>query len=376
MVKFPFLKKEKTSLLLDIGTTFVKALIFKKSEGKTVVLQKSFQELEKGEIFQNWDFNQEVAEKMVGGAMKNLRKERNLSEMFFNLPAHILKERIADQNFLRKNSEKNIDEKEEKEIIEKIKLSIRQQIAEETGLLAKDVYCANWKILEKKINGYEVDDFRGRRGNCLEFKILFVFLPRKYFAFLEKTGKSFGFSKINLVFKGLKFLHFFPAEQEGVFLDIGGEVTQIFLKKSGKLEKIDELEMGGENFSQALAYNLGITLPESRTLKDGYCRKKVGEGVRQRIAKIFAPIADDWFQNLKWKLKNYKILLPAKFFLFGGAGAVPELGDIIERGNWNGVPFISSPEAEILYPRSLSGWKDQTHKINSPQDTATLICIL
>ncbi|XOB41613.1 MAG: cell division FtsA domain-containing protein [Candidatus Nealsonbacteria bacterium] len=432
-MKISFLKPKKKGeyfLVLDIGTEAVKAIIFslsEKKDKKITILGNSLSYFDSYGLFDSQDFEADVVKKTISKTIKEAQEKVNQKPSeaepseagdetksqrppnltLLELPANILKGRIAFQSFKRKNSQSIIDKKEKEVIYQKIlskaQNEISQIFATESGILPKDVHFINLKILEIKIDGYVVPVLQGYDGKNLDFRILAIFLPKYYLENIKKIIQALiptdfyrdkyiqeDFTKNE---EGLEILHlaealpyFFTRRVvDGIFLDVGGNLTQIFLVNNGKLNNVDEFEIGGKTFSQALSQSLGIEISEARVLKENYSKGELSEEVRKRVREIFSQSLGDWFKNLKLKLKTQSIfgrgrksggvLLPSTFFLFGGGSQLPEIQEILEEGNWEDFSFFTPPKVKFIYPNDLRNIEDITKKLNSPQDIpALLLC--
>lgn len=374
MMKIGFLKGEKLFLALDIGTECIKALVFKKRKEKYIILKNALHYLDKFGTFDSFDFEPDILKKTILQVIKEL-KTKEVNSILVGLPPNILKGEIVFQEFSRKNPKSIITKKEEAEILNTIlyesRKKISQQLSKKIGLLPQDLQFLDSKILEIKIDGYSVPKLEGYRGKSLNFRIVFTFLPKYYFENFKKNLsflQFYGKIKITSIVRGLILA--FQIE-DALFLDIGGEITQIFLIKGGKLERISGFEIGGKNFSQILTESLGLPLFRARILKERYASGFLSEGVRKRIREKFLPLAKDWFSNLKLKL-NHQKFLPPKIFLFGGGSSLPEIQEILGKGDWEEFAVGKKPKVKLLYPKDLKNIEDKTKKLISPQIIPTL----
>ena len=427
MINSLLFKKEKAEIFLglDIGTEAVKAIIFSfsgKKDKKITILGNSFSYFDSYGIFNSKDFEADVIKKTISktieeakskvnqkpseakpsesedegkperGKLHRLPSEAKTSEAadetksqrppnltLLGLPANILKGRIVFQSFKRENSQSMIIDKKEKEVIyqkilSKTQNEISQIFAGESGILPKDIHFINLKILEIKIDGYVVPAIQGYDGKNLDFRILAIFLPKYYLENIKKIIQTFAPGGLEILNLAEVLPYFFRNRvADGIFLDVGGNLTQIFLVNNGKLNKVDEFQIGGETFSQTLSQSLGLEISEARALKENYSKGELSEeGVRKRVREIFSQSLEEWFKNLKLKLKTHS-LLPSTFFLFGGGSQLPEIQEILEEGDWEGFSFFTPPKVKFIYPKDFRNIEDITKKLNSPQDVPLLL---
>ena len=386
MVKIPFfhIKREEKFLILDIGTEALKVIIFtlKKGEGenKIELLGKSIYYFEDYAVFDSSNFKIDSIGNTILNAVKEAEKRAGLkvNSALVSLPASILKAKVGIGVFSRKNPKKIIVKREKEQIIAQVtrefKKEISQKISEESGILPEDINFPEVNILEIKIDGYSVPAIEGCTGKKLEFRILTTFLPKYYLENISKIINSFNI-------RVLKFAHLskslFPLYEqninEGTFLDIGGEVTQLFLVIDGKLKEVEEFELGGKIFSKTLSDILGLRIDEARFLKEKYSRGKLSEEAREKIKEIFSQPLITWFKELKMKLKVQRRLVPSNFFIFGGGSCLPEIKKILEEGDWNNIPIIPPTKVKFISPKELKGIQDVAGILSTEQDISSVL---
>ncbi len=406
-------QKDKFFLVLDIGTEAIKALIFKreqlakKDNKKIIVLGASQQYFEKSGVFDSRDFEEEVLKKTISKAIKETQEQAGIRTTLtlLSLPATILKGRIVFQFFERKKAKEEISEVEEKiiydQVLRNVQKEISQKFAEEFGILPQDIQGISLKFLGRKIDGYAVSTFQGYKGKILEFKILSAFLAKNYLENIKKIIEDLGLGILNPVRDSgnkakdqkedisnrVKIIYppenlpftFFPEKVKGlpviqgikkdvIFLDVGGEVTQIFLVKDGNLERINEFGMGGKIFSQSLSNTLGINEERARDLKERYSNKLLSPEIRERIKEILAGEQRDWYEGLKSGIKEMKIegLFPSTVFFFGGGSQLPEIQDSLRK---------MGSKIKFIFPKDFKNIEDRTESLKTPQYTPTLLTI-
>lgn len=381
-MKFPFpsFKKSKPEyfLALDIGTETVKALIFEKAGEKIIILGSSIEYFEKFGIFDSLAFEKDIFKKTISKTIERTRGEAKIKPNFnlICLPANFSKGKVSFHSFARENPKRIIDKKEEINIYQTVLKEARKRIsqiyAQERGILPEDIQFVNLKILERKIDGYEVPCLSGFQGEKLDFRILANFLPKDYFKNIQEIIQELHLKTFGIINLAENLSNFFEDKKlNAIFLDIGGEISQIFLVREGKLESIEELEMGGKNFLENLSQNFGMTLERTRNLAQDYSKRVLSEGVRKKIKEIFNLDSQRWFNGLKSKLKGERYL-PSDIFLFGGGSQIPEIEEILEEGNWEGLLF-TSPDVKIIYPKDFQNMEDKTKSLNNPQSTPSLL---
>jgi len=401
MIHSPFglkRKKAETTLLIEVGTETVKALLFEEKGQKIEILGSSLEYFDRYGIFDSRDFETDVLKKAISRAIqKPLAAAKGEEEMnksvILGLPAHILKARVIRQSLKREEPKKIIiDEKEEKEIfqkvLEKAKRNICQIYSEQSGILPEDIQFINLKILEMKIDGYLVPAIQKYEGKTLDFIILATFLPNYYLKKIKNIIESLGLT-IKAVIQNAQGLNSYINENtDKIFLDIGGTITQIFLVKGGVLEKIDEFPIGGQIFSKAISEKLGLRETEARILKERYSKRELSKESSERIKEIIWFPCQIWFRNLKLKLKEMTARhpLPLNIILFGGGSQLPDVQDILKNGDWESVSSGGKFEVQIFCPeekipegiktlntRAKRRVEKNECSLNSPQEISLLL---
>jgi cell division ATPase FtsA len=149
-----------------------------------------------------------------------------------------------------------------------------------------------------------------------------------------------------------------------------GDTIQLFLTKNGFLEKINELKLGGRIFTKKLSDVLGIGEESARILKEKYSNNALNGRTMERVKDIFSIDKAYWKRDLESGLKKIgcKSHFSDDIFIFGGAGAMPEIREVFS--GMVGEPFC---EAKIIYPNSIGGFNDFTKILSSSQYSPCLM---
>jgi cell division ATPase FtsA len=200
-------------------------------------------------------------------------------------------------------------------------------------------------------------------------------LARKYLEEIGNIFQTLGFEEKKVFHEVEGLIPYFEENPDGIFLDVGGEISQIFLVRDGRLENIDEFEIGGKFFSQILSEKLGLREQEARILKERYSKKELSKESSERIKEIFWPPTQDWFKNLKSKLKEIKSssLVWQNIILFGGGSQLADIKEILKEGNWEDFSIERKPNVKSLLPFDFKIIADKTKNLNNPQYTPSLL---
>jgi len=401
----PSIKERKSEyfLGLDIGSEAVKSIIFQRAVSekdnlkKIIIWGKGLEYFNKSDVFNTQDFEKNTIKNTISesikGAYQNFlqnvgRKtgiQKNNLPTLVSLPPNIIKEKVLIQSLTRENRDRIISKKEEADIyqlvLKEIKNEIEKDFSQKFGIFPEDIKFISFTISEIKIDGYNVSNFEGFKGGKLEFKIVVVFSLKEYLKNIEIILKELKINFRKFLNKEQNLPYLFEYEvNDAIFLDVGGEVSQIFLLKKGKTEAILEFENGGLDFTNKLSKVLGLNLEDARNLKHNYSNLILSEDVRKKVREILTDEVRNWFLNFKKALEiileKKKILFPSRMFIFGGGSSLPEIQEVVEEGNWEGLTFISKPEVKIINPKDLKNVDDRTKGLISNQDVGLILACL
>lgn len=354
-------KKEKLFLVLDIGTEAVKALVYRKDNSEIAILGAATQYFERYGLFNGKIFEVNVIKKSVLKAIEQVQSQgQNLKKLpvLLTLGPDILKARVSLQSFEQdKRLKSKISKTQEKaifqQVLKKAQEEIYQRFSKESGILSKDIEMISLRILEMKINGYSVSKLQGYIGKDLEIRVLATFLLKHYLESIKRIFADLELKIFKIVHSAESLSFTFSGEEvkDGVFFDIGGDISQFFLVKRGSLEQINELRVGGKAFSQKISDALGIDEESARILKERYANKLLSREVGQRIRKILLLEKRAWQQDLELKIGRIN---SSNIQLFGGASLLPEIQELLSG-------------AKIIYPKDFKNIKDKTKSLKNPQ---------
>ena len=179
---------------------------------------------------------------------------------------------------------------------------------------------------------------KGRFGEKLELKILFVTIPENHYeAYMEV------FQKAGIPIAGITVAPLADAEaalsykdktQGSLIINIGAETTSLSTFENNSLTSLKVLPIGSEDINNDIALGLQVSLEDAENIKCGkkhdLSQKKVDEVINARITDILE-LAERHLISIK---KNR--LFPAGVVLTGGGSALPDLAT--QTGNYLKLP--------------------------------------
>ncbi len=283
----------------------------------------------------------------------------------FTFSPSILRTRVILYSLQRPNPRAPIQEKEQQELEKKITREIEKKgkdsIASQSGILGDEFVCVRSSLLAMRIDGYEVPHLKGFSGETVAFSMVLTFLLEAVRSSLAKSLLS-STMKLQGIEGGVYCLEKFCGERSlasSLFVDVGDMGTRFFLFSGGDIVFSGEFKKGGDRYTHVIEQSLGMSRQSALELKHRYALRSgegVSEGVRGKLAELFAPEFTLWKQELSKALAAEGKTIPGRVFLFGGGSMLPEMTDLFEEGS-------------LLPPRDII-----PHSSFSPQYTSLALC--
>lgn len=362
MFQLPFSRQEpQKSLGVDVGSTAVKILEPEESSYSSAYLDKY-------STFDTASYTQDLIMKSLDKAWDRLDLKKEFGHILLSLPPQFFKSRTKSFGIEREQEDK-ISQKEKKNLIQKAKKKIKREISAELGFLEKDLYFKSWDLIGTKINGYSVSEPKGYNGREVEMRFLVTFLLNDFLKLRDVIGDYFQ-SEVELVHPAQGIIKNKERLSDGVYLDVGGETTQLFLVKNHGLRFTGEVKVGGRSFSRILEEELGLSELRSKVLKERYSREELSEGTTQTLREIMRKGRGLWAREVKKLLQEQPLQsLPPLFCLFGGGSKLSDVQLALKQERrWarsdspsfarratigENSAFLDSPQIKFLTPQNL-----------------------
>ncbi|MBL7156127.1 MAG: hypothetical protein ISS87_00800 [Candidatus Pacebacteria bacterium] len=327
-------KKRNNIGILDIRSESVKFLIIKKIQDQYNVLGAGTSRYKRFGVFDTREFEVDVIKSSIKNAVDQAEKQADIKvkKIILGLSSHIFKAKISRQIFNRKDLQVEINKYEKSEILKTVFSNAQKNILNDfnikSGITPDQIVFLSENTLNTKIKGYKTSEILKIKAKEIEFDILMCFLPKNYFENIKKIVKNFNFEILKTIHKSQGFIKWLKKYQNGLFLDIGEDFTQIFLVKNGILKKISEFKYGAGNFSEELCNNFGILYNEAIELKAKYEKLALTEQLRKRIKSIFKQEAQNWLFLLEKELNSQSYF--ENIFCFGKGYNIFEIKEALE----------------------------------------------
>jgi len=402
-------KSKKDYLLtLDIGTEFVKALIFKVDTS----LFKD-EEANKGLVV-GFGRQRQLPNQMQVGAVADIdgvaltcqRAIEQASQMARQKPTRavlgvageFIKGLTTNFVYQRSKPEEEIDLAELKNIIQKIQWKsfdrLRSQLAWETGQPEIEIRLVNALVNELRIDGYQVTNPLGFQGREIFLSIFNVYAPLVQLRALESIAAKLNLELLSIAAEpyALTKSSSFEPKVGGIFIDVGGGTTDMALVRQGRVEGIKSLALAGQAFTKRLSKTFGLGLAEAEAIKIRHTQQQLSQNVQRKIREILERDIRIWSKGIELILEEfsqtspnppeteragYPEFFPPLILLCGGGSLLPGIKNILSRESiqdeWlNKFPFSQKPKIRFIHSGQINDMVDQTGLLEGPESITPL----
>jgi len=367
---------------LDIGTEFVKALVFKVGEGgKAHVVGWGRQRQRLGDM-------QGGTVTDIGGVVENCAKALDAAEemagaiaesCIIGIAGELVKGTTTTVHYERLNPKIKIDYNELKNIVNKIQLRVfeeaRKQLAWETGHEELDVKLVNASVVDVKIDGYRVTNPIGFQGKEVTVGVFNAFAPMVQLGALQSVAADLDLDLITIAAEPYAVARSMGVQEAGefnaIFIDIGGGTTDIAVVTNGGVEGTRMFAIGGRSFTKRLANTLNVPFGRAEEIKLAYAEDILKEKSKKIVRDALYADANVWRSGVELSLSEFSDLdlLPPRILLCGGGSALPEIKEVLSEAGWyKDLPFSKKPTVHFINPKDVVNIVDETGKIKDQQD--------
>ena len=384
--------KPPVALSLDIGTEFVKALVFEAMEEHGIVIghgreRQRLSDIHGGAVMDIAGVISTAAKAIERAAEEAGRKD--IEQAVVGIAGELVKGNTTTTTLTRKVAQKQITHQELKELIAEAQRQTltksRKDLAFETGYAEMDVQLVNSAVVHVKIDGYPVTNPVGFQGKQVEINIYTSYAPSVHVGALQSIVDGLGLDLLSIATEPYAVSRCFGAEEaadiSSIFVDVGGGTTDIAVVRSGGLEGTKMLALGGRVFTKRIANEMKLPFREAEQIKLGYSNGTLEPKAQADIARYLSGDTEVWLSGVELALEEFvgserfldNPLLPSRFLLCGGGSLLPELKLALEKRDWtNGLPFSKQPDVQFIKPEQVSRIIDKTNSLHGAQDVTPM----
>jgi cell division protein FtsA len=255
------------------------------------------------------------------------------------------------------------------------------RIAWESGVERLDVRLVHAAIVEMKIDGYPVSNPIGFTGSQVELAVFNAFAPMVHLGALQAVAHRLGLELLGVIAEPYAVATCLDRGELGdagaVFVDVGGGTTDVALVRGGGIAGTQMMALGGRAFTRGLAERFGLSFARAEALKLAAGQDDLPEAVDR--AALDAALAEDaaiWRRGVELMIGDLAggELLPARVYLCGGGAELPQAAAALADDDawWRRLPFARRPRVQALHPRDVTGLRDATGSLGTPQDVTPM----
>ncbi len=372
------------ALAIDIGTEYLKAVLFSNTEQQVTVenisrIQQQQKAMNKGMII-NLTTVMENCSLAIKELVDGLPESDIPKDIVMGMAGEYIQGISITVNYDReKEGNEPITEKEQERIVTQIREQIidtgKEDLAKRLGVDENDIEVLHVTITGVEVGGLQVDSLIGFTGHTVRLFFYASFAPKTFVDSLKSLCSSL---KLNL--KAIVAQPFAVAQSyagaknknfSGIFIDIGGGTTDIAIVINGNVIDTQMFAFGGRVWTKeiALAMNLDYRYAENRKIK--YSDKLLDKSLAQQVKKITWGVSQLWMESLAsaLELSDDIELFPSQIYLCGGGALLPDIKNIMLEYPWTKLlKFNSVPQINLFLPNRLEGIVDSTGEATNSFD--------
>lgn len=389
-------------LSLDIGTEYIKAIIFTAKNGRIKVIGygRAKQQIDamKGALITNLQLVMENCDLAVGEAVKELTPEQFPTKVMLGIAGELVKGEVIIANYTRKNPELKITEQEIIDVVSEVKQktfnSSLEDIAEKVSLDPDDISEIDSVINNTYIGDYRVANPIGFSGEHISFRIFSSFAPKIHVDSLKAIAEYMGLELHKIVVVPYAIAKGYSKgmsdDFSAIFIDIGGGTTDIALIDSGSIIGTQMFAMGGRIFTKRAENVLGVPYQIAEAKKILYSKIRnpkvdllrytdIDQNVQltktdqYKLQKAFEKDAKVWVSGVEMALSEFEEAesYPSRILLSGGGARLFDLTEALRNYPWLDVlPFDRFPMPEMVSPKDISNVDDIFDSLQEIDDVA------
>ncbi len=404
-MNLPFLRKktkkeDEVLLALDVGTEFVKAVLFTVEEGATFIkvlgLGRSRQNSSamKGAMVINIEQVVNACDRAIGEALSQADETMSKlldteyvtpapEKVLLGIAGELVKGVTIMADYTREEADAKIEQREIDEVLTSVKehsfAQALQDISEEIGIEAKRLQEINTKINATYIDGVQVDHPLGMTGENISYRVFSTFAPSLHMNSLKEIASQLGLEILSIEVEPYAIARAVKGAKDdkfsAVIIDIGGGTTDIAVVDHGSVVATKMFAYGGKVFTKRIAGRLKMQIEEAEQVKVDYGNGKISGAQARTLREMLTRDSLVWAQGVELSLAEVEDIdnYPQTFYLCGGGSGLPEIKESLQEYGWlQSLPFAKHPKIQHLYPKQLDDIEDLTNSIDAPEDVAPL----
>lgn len=208
-----------------------------------------------------------------------------------------------------------------------------------------DMIFVEQKVFDVGLNGYSVDDYRGKKARTLKVSFAFTLSSDRIIQKIQsavsknlRVKKEFFHSAILLQY--LSSRNMSGESDEYIVLHVHGELTDVVVVKKGFSSYLASFPFGASTLTRKTSIALKSTFEETSSTFALYHDKKLEEKEEHKITDILMPIMKGWQAECTRSFEEISkhVLLPGAVHLYSESPLIPLFQQSLEEMKFKVAP--------------------------------------
>ncbi|MGI6103460.1 MAG: cell division FtsA domain-containing protein [Patescibacteria group bacterium] len=369
------------AISLDIGTEFVKALIFEVRQGiaEVVGVGKQRQRLADMQGGTVTDIHGVIGN--CETALEQAAEQAGFlpDQVVMGIVGELVKGTTTTIKYVRPEPLNKISADELRQIIENVQRRAhdraRSLLAWETGQAEIDVRLVNAAIVDVRIDGYKVTNPLGFQGREVQVGVYSAFAPIVHLGALQTIAEELDLDLLSVAAEPYAVARINGPQEStefsAIFIDIGGGTSDVAVVNNGGLVGTKMFALGGRAFTKRIMGSFDLSFAEAEERKFAYAAGTLPKSESAEVKKTLETDIDVWLSGIELTLSEFTNaeLLPSRVLLCGGGSNLPDIAEALNGSTWyKGLPFARKPSVHFLKPEEVVTVRDTTNQLHTVQD--------
>ncbi len=320
----PKVVSDEAVLVLDIGTEFVKALIYRIEEGHGFVIGYSKVRQKMGDMAAGSVANIAGVVETSAAAIEQASRIAGMQpeQAVMGIAGELVRGATTTISYRRENPQIRIEMPELRAIVQRVQTRafdrVRRELSRDTGHREIDVKLVNAEIIDSKIDGQRSSNPIGFQGSEVTLSVFNSFAPLVHFGALQTIAAELELDLLTIAAEPFAVARALPDDDlSAIFIDIGGGTTDLALVRGGGELTTKMFAVGGRTFTKRISHSLNVSFVEAERIKLDYSQNKLSERRQKIISNALAGDVEVWAAGVEVALAEMirDAELPAKIFL-------------------------------------------------------------
>lgn len=362
-------------LAIDLGSnTTIRSLGFDCDNSSCTALPKRHFELPRPESENEADLISAVREylhRLIFQYLKNIG--RVPTAVLIGLGNHFTVNEIATSRQVRPHPDKPLRLKELQEMLNDFLKGQKEKLIAE-----KRYQLMHLMPFRLELDGYGLESVSSRtRGKNIEIVLFAAYVQKEFAKVLNELRSLWG---------GLELA--FTSDQAAVaaalisglgikdalIAKIGAKITEVSLLDQGAIRFTGRFEKGGDDFTRALAGELGVKFGDAERIKRQWGRTRLPTRTAQIAGRALGRAIEEWLAEFAEFLKRDEHpLLPERIYIFGGGARLQPLLEAVASQPWySRLTILEKLDVRPLLAEDFSQslFRNSSPALSGPEETA------